>query len=396
MQQEDGSSPGRTVMRVLYVINGGGSTSVPHELAYHLGDDRCRVKVVSYYGNVDSQWETEDEEDLAAGSPLDARAISRLVALLRSYEPDLVHVHHTVSSLLTVLATKVVASAPVVRTFHNNRRHKSVIQKAADAISLPGLDALVCNSAATLRSLSRLEGALAPERRFVVHNGVDVALIEEAISSTSIADVRTEFGLPREGDLAVSVGSLTPQKNHETAIRSLETVAEEVHLAIMGDGPDGQRLRSLSEEIGVSDRVHFLGRVSRATVYQLHAAADLFLLCSRWEGFCNAAVEAVISGLPVVVSDIDTLREVLGSWALYVDIEGANASREVAARMTAVLGEAGSPRFEERLQRYSREAVRTYGMRKATDGYRSVYRELVNQSENREEDPRRAVGGRNG
>jgi len=91
------------------------------------------------------------------------------------------------------------------------------------------------------------------------------------------------------------------------AIALLRDLRFEYHIA--GIGPEEGQLRRLCSELGLSDRVKFLGFVEG--VPQLLQTADVFLMPSLWEGFGLAAVEAMNAGLPVVASDVEGLREVV-------------------------------------------------------------------------------------
>ena len=76
-------------------------------------------------------------------------------------------------------------------------------------------------------------------------------------------------------------------------------------------GPLREQHEALARRHGVGDRLHLLGDVERQDVADLLAAADLFVFPSVWETFGIAAVEAASVGLPLVVSDLPVLREVL-------------------------------------------------------------------------------------
>src|SRR6185295_20147568 len=95
-----------------------------------------------------------------------------------------------------------------------------------------------------------------------------------------------------------------------------------------GDGPERPDYTALAAELGVSDRLHLLGDVTRADIADLLAAADLFVFPSAWETFGLAAVEAAFAGVPIVAADLPVLREVLSA-------EGGTAATFVAPFDTA-------------------------------------------------------------
>ena len=102
----------------------------------------------------------------------------------------------------------------------------------------------------------------------------------------------------------LAAGRLVHQKGFDILIRAFATVAREcgqLRLALAGEGPEEQALRSLVAELRLDDRVHFLGQVRGLRT--LMRQADAFILPSRYEGFPNVLLEALASGLPVVATD---------------------------------------------------------------------------------------------
>ncbi len=109
------------------------------------------------------------------------------------------------------------------------------------------------------------------------------------------------------------VGRLHPQKGILGLIRVMrelvETDRRDVHLVVAGAGPQESEARQLAAELGISERVHWLGR--RSDVPSLMRASTLLVLPSLWEGMPNAVLEAMAAGLPVVASRIDGTVELV-------------------------------------------------------------------------------------
>jgi len=140
----------------------------------------------------------------------------------------------------------------------------------------------------------------------VVHNG-----IQFQPSFLGQKQSRTLFSLPINFPLVVTIGRLALQKNQALLIRSLPLLPG-VHLAIAGDGELLYELQKEAQELGVRDRVHFLGEILPSDVKDLLNAADIFAMPSRFEGLSNAILEAIGAGVPVIASDIPSQIEVLG------------------------------------------------------------------------------------
>jgi glycosyltransferase involved in cell wall biosynthesis len=93
------------------------------------------------------------------------------------------------------------------------------------------------------------------------------------------------------------------------ALGGLKQLDWEWHIA--GDGPQLYGLQSLAKELGIEDRIHFLGWQSREQLIQSYTKANVFLFPSRHEGMPNAMLEAMASGLPVIASCIAGSEELV-------------------------------------------------------------------------------------
>ena len=87
----------------------------------------------------------------------------------------------------------------------------------------------------------------------------------------------------------------------------------DAELMIAGIGEEEQNHRALAKQLGVADRVRFLGSVPHEQLPHLTAAADIAILVSRSEGLANAWVEALACGTPVIISEAGGARELVTS-----------------------------------------------------------------------------------
>jgi GalNAc-alpha-(1->4)-GalNAc-alpha-(1->3)-diNAcBac-PP-undecaprenol alpha-1,4-N-acetyl-D-galactosaminyltransferase len=160
-----------------------------------------------------------------------------------------------------------------------------------------------------------------------------------------------------------AVGRLAPQKGFDLLLRAFGQIAASHpswSLRIVGDGGERAALTDQARTLGLADRVEFTGRVDN--VFPLLAAADLFVLSSRFEGFPNALAEAMAAGLPVIAFDCRSgpsalvRHEVDGLLVPPEDVAGLAAAmdRLIAnpAERAALAG-----RAPEVVERYSEAAI---------------------------------------
>lgn len=105
------------------------------------------------------------------------------------------------------------------------------------------------------------------------------------------------------------IGSLIPLKRVHTLLEALARAKQslpELRLAVLGDGPERDRLRELAESLGVAPDVTFLG--FRTDVENYLNRSRVFVLASQSEGLPSAAIEAMFCGLPVILSDVGDVR----------------------------------------------------------------------------------------
>jgi len=156
--------------------------------------------------------------------------------------------------------------------------------------------------------------------------------------------------------LLLSVGRVVYQKGFDLAMRALAGIKDlEWKWHIAGDGPQMDSLKALVQELGIADRVVFLGWQSQADLIKQYQQANLFLFSSRHEGMPNAVLEAMASGLPVIASRIAGNEELLvdGETGILVPSEDVNALRDAIRKLLTdpslrqQMGQASRRRVEE-------------------------------------------------
>jgi glycosyltransferase involved in cell wall biosynthesis len=178
--------------------------------------------------------------------------------------------------------------------------------------------------------------------------------------------------VPRNGRLLAFAGRLTAQKSLD---RALEAVAgaDGVRLVIAGEGPDRPALEQRALELGIADRVEFLGAQPRQRVVELFRSADATSLSSSWENFPHTVVEALAVGTPVLAMEAGGVSEVVR--------DGVNGLL-VPAGDTAALADAVRRYFSddglrERLRSAAAQSVAAYAPERVFGELESTLRRVA-------------------
>jgi 1,2-diacylglycerol 3-alpha-glucosyltransferase len=150
----------------------------------------------------------------------------------------------------------------------------------------------------------------------VVPSGIDVERFGSGVRDELL---RRRLGVPSDGRLVLFVSRLAREKNVSVLLRAVADANDpSLTLVIAGDGPERAELERLAIELGVGDRVVFLGVVTRDELPDLYASADAFVFPSTSETQGLVQAEALAAGALVIAADTQPNREVLGDAARIV------------------------------------------------------------------------------
>jgi glycosyltransferase involved in cell wall biosynthesis len=276
-------------------------------------------------------------------SKIDLPRLARVARALRATKPDLVHVNMaTAANNRHIVGLCGLLRIPAVATLHIAAPLDSAVQRAILRRVYPHLAELIAVSEETRRQLCDDLG-LPPDAVRVVANGVEE---------------REAVALAPNGPLRVgAAGRLTSQKGLDVLLEAVRLlVAENVQIAavVAGEGPDREALRAAAEGLPVELR----GFVEDMPAF--HAGLGAFCLPSRWDGLPFALLEAMMSGLPCVASDVGDVGLALDGAGLVVPPEDPAALAEalrVLAESPARRRELGLAAHQRAKERYTVETM---------------------------------------
>jgi glycosyltransferase involved in cell wall biosynthesis len=204
----------------------------------------------------------------------------------------------------------------------------------------------------------------------VVPNGVELIRYQQACD-----DCRPEFGFKPEDILLIYSGRLGPEKNVDFLLRAFAGVSEaveNVHLLVIGGGPEEKDLKKLAAEIGVADQVHFYGMVAYDRMPQYLAMCNIFVTASVTEVHPLSVIEAMASGLPALgihsVGVGDTIED---------GRTGFLASQNQAAYAAKLTRLCLEPSLRRKMGLAARKASEKYAVEHATQIMLAHYERLV-------------------
>jgi len=302
---------------------------------------------------------------------LDLLAFWRLKRLVAELRPDLVHTWLFAANAYGRAAGIACGARHLVAGERCVDPWKGGLDFRIDRYLARRTDRIVANSPG-VRDFYAAHG-LPAEKIVVIPNGIR----PPGPSSVSRQVLLAELGLPPDARLIGLVGRLWPQKGVKDAIWAadlLKRVRDDVHLLILGDGPQRDVLRRYRDLIEIRDKVHFLGH--RDDVPRLMPHFDVLWNASAYEGQSNAIMEAMALGVPVVASDIPGNRDLVVPGATgYLVPAGRRGRAELARHTKDILDDAGlASRLGDAARR---RIVAEFSVEAMIGRYVALYRELL-------------------
>lgn len=202
--------------------------------------------------------------------------------------------------------------------------------------------------------------------------GVDFQRFKR-IDGTTLAD--SLWGFPNGTVVAAHVGHFLPIKNQAHLLRSLEQVSDNICMVFAGgllNEKYGLQLTALVRELGLEQRVRFLGKVN--DIAELLNKVDIFTFCSHSEACPVAVLEAMACGLPSIVTDIPAMHDIHlpDKTAIIVPHESVSSFSSALELL------AGQPEMRKQMGQTAQERVNAYfSLKRETAAYEQLYQDIL-------------------
>lgn len=370
-------------MKVLHLINtlsAGGAELHLLTLCRHLrnrGIDlavACLREEVKGSRSLRPDFENENIRviNLEGSSRYNVSFLGRLITLVKNEKPQIVHSHLPRADIACALMSRVARSPAFLCSVHGIYRDRWFGSWAAPLMraAYRKADAIIAISGAVKGWLHDDLGICA-DKVNIIHYGIE----PERFAGCNASG--WENGQPNRRAVIGSIGRLEPGKNFECLIHAMKSVHTQVpnaSLLVAGHDPlgYGRKLEELIAELDLTEHVRLIGFQNDVPSF-LHGM-DVFAFASRTEGFGQVVIEAMASGIPVVVSRIAPLTEIVkeGDNGLLVDPDDSPGFAR------AIIWLLNHPEETQQISRRAQESVQAhFSARRMVDETIAVYDDLI-------------------
>ena len=289
-------------MRILHVITSlqtGGAEHLLVDLLPRLrASGRNTVELLLFNGRHTPFMEVLEEKGVKihklsmSGSVYNPMNIFRMIRYVVQF--DIIHTHNTACQLFVPVSKMLgLSRKPLVTTEHssNNRRRTKWWCHPIDRWMYNRYAAVVCIADQPRRKRNNI---------LTIPHGVD--------TQRFIRPIKNITGQDRF--VITMVAGLRMEKDHEAVLKAMTHLSQNYRLQLVGGGVKEAELKAMTSDLGLEDRVHFMG--VRLDVPDILEQSDIVLLSSHWEGLSLSSLEGMASGRPFIASDVDGLREMVG------------------------------------------------------------------------------------
>jgi glycosyltransferase involved in cell wall biosynthesis len=310
---------GRSVLQIIPSLDAGGAERTTLDIAGALAEAGGRALVATSGGRLVS--ELQARGGIWIPFPADAKSpaamawnVSRLVRLIRSERPAIVHARSRAPAWVALGATRLTKT-PFVTTFHGSYGGRGALKLYYNSVMARG-DVVIANSAYTGKHITELYPWAEP-RITIIERGTDLRQFSPgAVHPSRVERLRADWGVEPDERIVLLAARLTAWKGHLVLIEAVR------HLAAQGLAGtvfvlagDAQGRQSYVKEIDAAIAKAGLGRIVRRVGHcsdmpaAFLAASVVTVPSTKPEAFGRSAVEAQALGVPVVVSDLGAVPE---------------------------------------------------------------------------------------
>ena len=310
--------------------------------------------------------------------------------VLDEFQPDVIHLQTAEFIALAVMSYVKKRNVPLVSTGHaypDNITDQlfflqpKPLKKLSNAILKAHMMSFLKNSEYATMPTEIAIGDLVPKNRKyfkvpveALSNGVDLSQFKPAKAS---AEILKKYQLDDDKDKIMYIGRVDPEKSIDVVVKAFALLlADEIsntELVIVGDGIDVARLKELTEELGISEEVKFLGKIMMPELAKVYRMGTMFATGSETETQGIVLIEAAATGLPLVAVNAGAVGEICVNGFNGELVEAGNVEAFKEAMKKILLDK----KLREKYSKNSLEISKKHDLRHTLKRFEEIYEEAI-------------------
>lgn len=365
------------VVHLVESLEVGGMENGIVNLANHMDRERFEVSIccLSHPGALAAKLADSGISHFSLGwlSGFCPRIIATLTRELTLRKADVLHTHGWLTLVYGALASKLAGVSALVNgehgTFHLDQPRRKLAYRLLSLL----VDRFLTVSFSLQDQL--IDVLHIPESKIVtIPNGVDAAKFSPR-GHDYIRRIKEKLGIPVTAQVIGSTGRLEPVKNYDLLLRAFARITPmfpQLCCLLVGDGSRRQHLEHLASELGIGEKIIFLGKVGNPQDFL--PVLDVFVLTSFSEGMSNTILESMSCAKPIVATDVGGNGEMVRDGLNGILVESDNVSQLAEALAQLLRDEGKIALFGSNSRRIVEE---NYSISSMVSAYEKVYLEIL-------------------
>lgn len=303
-------------------------------------------------------------------------SIPKGISLVKKKKYDVINTHFAVPTGPAGVVISYFSGVPNVLSLHGSDIYnpvrgsspeKHAVLRWAVRCSLKEASRVIANSQAIK---TKAENIYRPGRK------IDIVPLGMRILEVLPPD-RGALSMKPDGLYLTSIGRMAKVKGYGILIKAVKVLKEkgiDVHLILIGDGPQRKALQELSEKLGLSSSIKFTGWLESDEKFKFLAASDIYVMSSIHEGFGVVLLEAMAAGVPIIATDQGGQTDIIKDSRSGILIPPGKAEKLAEA----VLSLAKDPKKRENISTFNKSYVKEYDISRIAERYLDIFNEAIN------------------
>ncbi|MDD2353996.1 MAG: glycosyltransferase [Patescibacteria group bacterium] len=292
---------------------------------------------------------------------IDISNFFKIYKVIKNLKPDIVHTHLG-ADIYGRLAASLAGVRVIISTEHNVNRSERKIVSMLKKITAP-LTLKIFAVSQAVKEDAKKRYRLGAEKIDVIYNGVDVERFSHCYRER------------KKGEAIIigSLGRLSQQKGLSVLIEAISLLKNKnFRLLIAGQGELEIELKRQVRRLNLNEKIKFLGKVDAPLFFK---KIDIFVFPSLWEGLGLVALEAAAARKPIVASEIDGIKEIIGTESGWLALPGDE--HDLALKIDKLLSDIDDMKIREKTQRAQDLVKNRFSLDKMVFNYSVWYEKLL-------------------